>query len=283
MRIKPIALWIKAAGLAGLMLSSQAAQAHARWLVPSHTNLSGQEDHAIALDISISNDIFHADRSYGNATDKVSPGRSKPQLIATAPDGSRSDAIAYVDLLRKSAAGLKLDQSGTYRIGLEQPAALMTFYKDANGERRRVFAGKDSPQIPNGATSLSTTRVLARVETFVSRNQTTKIKPTGKGLELGSGTHPNDLFTGETIRWQLLQDGKPVAEGTEVTLMRGATRYRNERGDIQLKTDAEGFIEVSLEQAGMYLLEAGISSVSDTPGIDNERASLFLTFEVVPA
>ncbi|WP_232849773.1 DUF4198 domain-containing protein [Bowmanella yangjiangensis] len=283
MRIKPIALWIKAAGLAGLMLSSQAALAHARWLVPSHTNLSGQEAHAIALDLSISNDIFHADKSYGNSTDKGPGGRSKPQLIATAPDGSRSDAIAYVDLLRKSAAGVTLSQSGTYRIGLEQPATLFTFFKDAKGERGRVFGGKDSQEIPSGATALSTTRMQARVETFVSRNQTTDIKPTGQGLELGGGTHPNDLFTGETIRWQLLQDGKPVAEGTEVTLMRAGTRYRNERGDIQLKADAQGFIQVSLEHAGMYLLEAGVNRESDTQGIDTERASLFLTFEVVPA
>lgn len=283
MRIKPIALWIKAAGLAGLMLSSQAAQAHARWLVPSHTNLSGQEAHGIALDLSISNDIFHADRSYGGSEDKSRNGRAKPQLIAVAPDGSRSAPIAYFDVLRKSTAGVTLAQSGTYRIGLEQPATVFTFYKDAKGERGRVFGGKDSKDIPAGATELSTTRMQARVETFVSRNQTTDVKPTGKGLELGSGTHPNDLFTGETIRWQLLQDGKPVAEGTEVTLMRGATRYRNERGDIQLKTDAKGFIEVSLEHAGMYLLEAGVNRASGTQGIDNERASLFLTFEVVPA
>ncbi|GAA0362543.1 DUF4198 domain-containing protein [Bowmanella denitrificans] len=283
MRKYAMSPWVKAFSLAGLMLCSQSALAHARWLVPSHTNLSGQEAHAIALDFSISNDIFHADRSYGSSEDKGRGGRARPQLIAVAPDGSRSAPIAYFDLLRKSAAGVTLAQSGTYRIGLEQPATVFTFYKDAQGERGRVFGGKDSKEIPAGATDLATTRMHARVETYVSRNQTTELKTTGLGLEVANGTHPNDLFTGETVRWQLLQDGKPVAEGTEVMLIRGETRYRNQRGEIHVKADANGFIEVNFDEAGMYLLEAGVNTPSTTDGIDTERASLFLTFEVNPA
>ncbi|GAB3019549.1 DUF4198 domain-containing protein [Bowmanella dokdonensis] len=269
---------VKVIVIAAMLLASQAAFAHARWIVPSHTNLSGDEIHKIAVDFSISNDIFHPDMSFGSAGDPRSP-----QLVLNAPDGSRQAKLPFVDLLRKSAAGLTLTQSGTYRIGLEQPPVLLTFFKQANGERGRIFGGKGSPDLPQGATDLFTTRMHVRVETFVSRNQLNALVPQNQGLELGEGTHPNDLFTGEPVTWQLILDGKPVGADLDVTLIRGDSRYRNIRDVIRLKTDQEGRVSLSFDEPGLYLLESSLDSKSQAEGIDNERAALFVTLEVNPA
>jgi len=44
--------------------ASSYANAHAQWLVPSHTSLSGDKAHYVMIDASISNEIFAADKAY---------------------------------------------------------------------------------------------------------------------------------------------------------------------------------------------------------------------------
>jgi len=261
-------------------LASSYANAHAQWLVPSHTSLSGDKAHYVMIDASISNEIFAADKAY---RPKEKGAEYDDNLImALSPDGTPvSDRIRAYYLQRKNSAAVKLADKGTYHIAMKREPRIMTFYKDANGERGRVFAGKESKDIPAGATDISTTKAFSTVDTFVSRNGTSKPALLGKGLEISGSTHPNDLFVGEEARFQLLKDGKPIAN-VELAILKGDTRYRNKRGEVKVTTDKHGFFANTWQHPGLYLIEASIREESTEKGIDSIRYSLFTTLDVAP-
>ena len=66
-------------------LASSYANAHAQWLVPSHTSLSGDKAHYVMIDASISNEIFAPDKAY-RPTEKDAQYDDN-LLMAIGPDG----------------------------------------------------------------------------------------------------------------------------------------------------------------------------------------------------
>ncbi|MDX1361283.1 MAG: DUF4198 domain-containing protein, partial [Pseudoalteromonas tetraodonis] len=104
----------------------------------------------------------------------------------------------------------------------------------------------------------------------------------GQGLELSGPTHPNDLFVGEQARFQLISDGKPVGEGIEVSILKGDTRYRNERGEIKVTTDKNGMFSTTWKEPGLYLIETSQKVTVNEKDVDASRYVLFTTLEVAP-
>ncbi|MEJ6495141.1 DUF4198 domain-containing protein [Pseudoalteromonas lipolytica] len=261
-------------------LASGYAQAHARWLMPSHTSLSGEKTHYVMIDASISNELFSPDKAY--RPKEKGAEYDDNLLIALAPDGKPvEETIRAYYLKRKNSAAVSLTQDGTYHIAMQQKPMLMTFYKDKDGNRGRVFAGKKEADLPAGATDVRTVKSIATVDTFVSRNGTSKPTLLGQGLEISGPTHPNDLFAGEEAKFQLLMDGKPAAD-VELAIVRGSARYRNERDEVKVTTDKKGFFTVTFAHADMYLIEASVDQKPTEADIDNVRYSLFTTLEVAP-
>lgn len=269
-------------------LFSSLSHAHARYILPSHTILSGQAPQYVTLSASISNDIFHPDKPFGNN----GGGTVNSFLDAifqfvnptiTMPNGSVSDDILWRAYARQSVADLKLEQSGTYKVSMVQSPTPLTTFTNAEGEKSRQF-GNQKP-IPAGATDIIHHTVHSRVETYITHNAPSQaaLKGTGEGLELIPHTHPNDLFVGEPAQFQLQLDGKHLPQGVKVALTREGTRHRNQREIKEFTTDAEGNITVDFEQAGFYLLEVEHTE----PGLPESDVkfrhhSLYLTLEVSP-
>ncbi len=292
------------ASIVFMMLAAAKVHSHSRWVVPSHTILSGDKAEVVSLDFSISNDIFHPDMAYGGddfarvntlkAKDKKQKLRNKiiKKLYATTrvtivhPNGETNNKVPFVNLGRKSSAALLLEQSGTYKISIQQAPVLFTMFETAEGERGREFGGKRavSSLLPDGAKNIKTLRVNSRVDTYLTRNGLTRevLKPVGKGLEVVSKTHFNELFVGEPTQFQLLFNGKPVDSGVSVKVTRNDTRYRNQRNTFTAKTQEKGLFTVPWGQAGMYLLEADLKAPSVAKGVDSEMYALYLTLEVNP-
>ncbi|WP_444996312.1 DUF4198 domain-containing protein [Aliikangiella sp. IMCC44359] len=270
-----------------LLISSNLLLAHGRYILPSHTVLSGDSAQSITLISSISNDIFHHDRALGdNGKGIKHPSLDglfkvlQPTVIS--PDGKKSEA-SWQAFSRLSATDVKLVQNGTYRISLNQPTTMMTTFKKADGSPGRVF-GK-SAQLPEKVTNVVKRTTSSRVETFVSFNEQNKkaIQPTGNGLELSGETHPNDLFTQEEASFQLFYNGQPVTQKTEIQFVKEGTRHRNKRNEIKVMTDSSGKFNVKFDEAGFYLMEADLT----LPGakgtnIDFRHLGLYVTLEVFP-
>ncbi len=272
--------------VAALLLSVNAS-AHERFILPSHTVLSGEQAQSVSFIASISNAIFHADRPLGNndkglVLPQLAPLFKQLSAVVIGPDGI-SKAMSWQAFSRFSVADANVDLAGTYRIALVQPNIPMTTYKKADGNFGRFFGGKG--KIPSGATNIVHRTTASRVEAYVSFNEPNRaaLKPTGQGLELSGDTHPNDIFVDEVIDFQLTYQGKPLTKSIEVKVLKGATRHRNHREEQLIKTDKQGKFSLTLQQAGFYLLSANLD-INGKIGsnIDIHHHGLYVTLEVFP-
>jgi len=280
-----------------------------RYLLPTATILSGNKNHQIALDLVVSEHIFHADRGLGGipiddltrwihleklalsdntifnseGVEALRRAMEKTKLTIISPNGTSYDSTPIVNFGAKSVAKVDLQLSGTYRIGVVSEPSITTTYVKADGTRGRAVGVKDEVEIPEGSSNIQTRISQSRSETFVSRNGMTLVAlaPTGMGIELGEGTHPNDFFVGEKIVLSFLYEGRPMVDA-DVVIVKDGTKHRNQRNEIKLMTDQHGVVAFQLSEAGFYFLETRTSVTIQEGPVDIQTASYSATFEVWP-
>jgi uncharacterized GH25 family protein len=252
-------------------LAGGAAHAHRAWILPSATVVSGDKAW-VTIDGAISNNLFFPDH--------------RPMQIdaisITAPDGSSiKPANASVGQYR-TTFDIELKQKGTYRIA-QANSGLNASWKEGTETKR--WRGTMQEYVAQGIDKKPGVELTAsnrRVETFVTNGAPTPLKTTGKGLELGGATHPNDLYAGEEIAFTLTDNGKPAAN-VEVTLIQGGDRYRDAPGELVLKTGADGSLTFKVENAGMYWLEAESRGQTTMEGKTlNSQSTYVAVIEVLP-
>ncbi|WP_374525002.1 DUF4198 domain-containing protein [Sphingopyxis sp.] len=253
------------------------ASAHRQWMLPSATVLSG-DDVWVTVDAAVSNDLFYFEHQ---------PLRLDA-VKAWAPDGTELTIENKSTGRYRSTFDVHLVQKGTYRIA--SVADMLMGSYDLNGKTERLPRGTTAAnlaeRVPAGATNVKTAEANNRNEIFVTVGEptTTLFKPTGKGIELVPVTHPNDLYAGEAATFQFLLDGKPAA-GLPVTVIPGGIRYRDQLGQIDLKTDAEGKVAVTWPEPGMYWLNVTTPQAEGAgegaPQPIARRASYVTTLEVM--
>lgn len=261
-----------AAALALIALPST-VQAHRQWMLPSSTIVAG-DDVWVTVDAAVSNDLFYFEHQ---------PLRLD-NVKAWAPDGSELKMENASTGRYRSTFDLHLTQKGTYRI-VNAGGGLIGTYKD-NGEEKRLPRGTTAETLakalPAGATDLKLSESWSRNEVFVTSGGPTEIKAAGKGLELVPVTHPNDLVAGEEARFRFTIDGKPAA-GIAVTVVPGGIRYRDQLNQIDLKTDGEGVVTLTLPEPGHYWLNAvARDAVTSDPRATERRMSYVTTLEALP-
>ncbi len=248
------------------------ALAHKAWLLPSATVLS--EGQWITVDAAVSNDLFYFNHV---------PLRLE-NLVITQPDGSTGEFSGGHTGKYRSVFDVELNRPGTWRLAVLNEGLFASWTENGESRRWRGRAADLAKALPAGASDVQVTRSIGRVETYVTAGAPTTdaLKVQGAGLELVQHTHPNDLFAGETTRYQLLLDGKP-AGGVQVEIVAGATRYRSRLGEKLITTDSEGRFEVTWTEPGMYWLEATASAALEGDALaSRRRAGYVLTLEVLP-
>jgi len=270
--VSPLAL------LVALTLIPAAAYAHRTWLLPTSTVVSGKEP-VVTVDGAVSEDLFEFDTN-ALALDGVS---------IFAPDGSKLVAENATKARRRSSFDFKPTLPGTYRVVNFAEGATAS-YKVGGETKRWRGSSLDAlaKELPANAEEVQVTRMQNRVETYVTyeakADKPVSFAPQGAGLELIPLTIPTDLSVGDVSNFQLLLDGKPVAD-VDVTVIRGGNRYRYKMGEIALKTDAKGQFSVKWPEAGRYWIGAshgGRGPGGGTLAQPARRASLSATVEVLP-
>ena len=256
-----------------MLLCPLSASAHKMWLLPSETVLTGPRP-LITVDAAISNDLFFFNHH----------ALPLDRLVVTAPDGSEAPAENQATLRYRSVFDVPLHQKGTYRITVPMSGLFASW--EVDGERRNWRGSQDefAAKVPADAQNLRVTESVGRVETYVTNGNPTdqSLRPTGKGIDLVPVTHPNDLYAGETARFQFLVDGKPAA-GLKVEIVRGGTRYRDSQDEIHATTDADGGIAVQWTEPGMYWMETSTSDDKvEFPQAEQRSLRYSGTFEVLP-
>jgi len=289
--MKPVIKWTALALAVCLPLS---AQAHRAWMLPSATVLSGEEPW-ITVDAAVSNDLFYFEhfplRIAGvGALDQAPAGgppgmRPRPaaQLTIQAPDGSHLEPLNGSIGRYRSTFDVQLGQKGTYKLAIAN-GGLFASWKE-NGQARRWMGTPENfaKDVPAKAEGLKVSQTSNRMEVFVTSGapSETVLEPTGQGLELKPVTHPNDLFAGEAAEFVFLLDGKPAAD-VEISVIPGGNRYRDELGEIKTKTDEDGKVSITWPEAGMYWMEAELTTDQGVSKPATERrASYSATLEVL--
>jgi uncharacterized GH25 family protein len=289
--MKPAITWTALALAVCLPLS---AQAHRAWMLPSATVLSGDEPW-ITVDAAVSNDLFYFEhmplrlQGIGDAAQATAGGppgmraRPTPQLQILAPDGSSAQPSNGSLGRYRSTFDVQLKQKGTYKLAVAN-SGLFASWKE-NGETHRWMGTPErfAKDVPAKADKLKVTQNSSRMEVFVTSGAPTQtvLVPTGQGLELKPVTHPNDLFSGEAAEFVFLLDGKPAAD-VEISVIPGGNRYRDALGEIKAKSDATGRVSITWPQAGMYWLEAELTTAQGVSKPATERrASYSATLEVL--
>jgi len=251
-----------------------AAQANMAWLLPNATVVTNR-DGAVAIDAAVSEDLFIFERAL-----------KLEELRVTGPGGTRLEARNRVAAKNHESFDLELPANGTYRIS-NVSVALMGAYKAGNETKRfRATPETLAKELPADAEVTSLARTAMRQQTFVSREEAGELTfaPEGDGLELLPLTPVTDLSTGDRSRVRILLDGKPLAD-TEVSLRPGGNRYRYKSGEITLKTDAKGELDIRWSEAGPWWLGVNYGDRRAPGGTREkplERAALTVTFEVLP-
>jgi uncharacterized GH25 family protein len=257
--------------LLAAVLLPVAAHAHKAWMLPSQTVLS--QKGFITVDAAVSNDLFYFNHNPLRLDD----------LVVTAPDGSKVEALNKGSGKFRSTFDLDLQQEGTYRIVSGGDSVNASWDENGTSKRWRGPYAQMATNVPKDAKKLEVRHNQRRIETFVTVGKpSNNLKPSGAGLELVPVTHPNDLYVGDKASFQFLLDGKPVA-GVEMEVVPGGSRYRDAQNEIKVKTDAQGKFDITWPVAGMYWLEASApEGKSSLPGITQRSASYIGVFEVLP-
>lgn len=261
-------------GVGAAFVTPVALQAHRQWMMPSATVLSG-EDVWVTVDAAVSNDLFYFEHQ---------PMRLD-NVRAYAPDGTEVTVENRATGRYRSTFDVHLTKPGTYKIVSAGQGVFGSYM--LGGEEKRLPRGLSADTlagaIPAGATDVKLMETQNRNEVFVTTGapSDTVLKPTGKGLELVPVTHPNDLVAGEAATFQFVVDGKPAA-GLAVTIIRGGIRYRDALGQIDLKTDAAGKVQVEWPEPGMYWVNVTATDTATTlPGATERRLGYVTTLEVL--
>lgn len=272
-RIAPIALALSAA------LLPHAAQAHQTWLLANQTQFSvGREAPVAAFDAAVSEDLFIFER-----------GLKLDTLRITGPDGKPLEAENRTSSRHRESFEVKLPLDGTYRVSNVSQAIMGAYKLGGETKRFRTTQANLAKDVPADAEITSFAVTVTRQQTFVSREQPGKLAfaPEGQGLELLPLGPVTDLSHGDSTRFVLMLDGKPLP-GATLRLLRDGNRYRYKLGEEALKSDDKGELTVTWTEPGRYLIAANFGE-RPAPGQPQgtrdkplQRASLAATFEVLP-
>ncbi len=110
-------------------------------------------------------------------------------------------------------------------------------------------------QIPLGAKVIEV-RTTPIAESYVSKGRPTAVPATmGKGFELKLLSHPSLVFAGDTLKAQVLLDGKPLP-GLDVEVFKGAGNFEPnaKREQPAQKTNTLGEVSIPFSMSGIYLI-----------------------------
>lgn len=254
-------------------------QAHITWLLPNQTQFgTGREAPVAAFDAAVSEDLFNFERALKLDT-----------LRITGPDGKPLEAENRVASRHRESFELKLPLDGTYRISNVSQSIMGSYKQGGETKRFRTTQATLAKDVPADAEITSFAVTTARQQTFVTKEDPSKFTftPEGMGLELLPLGQVTDLSHGDSTRFRLLLDGKPLPNAA-LRLLREGNRYRYKQGEEALKSDDKGEFAVTWTEPGRYLIGANVGD-RPAPGQPQgtreaplQRASLSATFEVLP-
>ncbi|MET2851779.1 DUF4198 domain-containing protein [Vibrio owensii] len=268
---------MKAVALASVMAMGLAAattaQAHPRWVLPSHFTVSKEGGDWLTFDVTASHGTFVFDKPAGSE-----------QAFVIMPDGRSERPNFVVRGKRRSMFDFFFVEEGTHKVAINNQPSYYTQYKA--GRRDTVKWAKASKAdrasvIPEKARDVVTQLSYTRAESYVTVGMPTEkaLELEGKLLEMKPITHPSDIIEGEEVTFQFFFNGEPQ-QGVTAEITREGTLYRNHQEQIDVVSDKDGKITFTPDVAGRYLMKANYKGeLKNDPLADKASMNVHLTFE----
>lgn len=212
------------------------AWAHSPYLLPNTFDASNRKH--VTVEGSFTEEFFVPD---------VAMKADDYHVIA--PDGSKH-ALTPVYTQDLTVVEVPTTAPGTYRISTGQRMGRTAKAAYHDGEWDFLQPDKAPPA---GATVYDV-KSITTAEVFVSRGKPDEkaLAPRNTGLEFRAISHPNSILVGSDARFQVLFDGKPLANHP-VSVHAGDERYAKKKPFAELTTDKSGEFAVRVDRPGVYL------------------------------
>ncbi|MDV5053086.1 MULTISPECIES: DUF4198 domain-containing protein [Vibrio] len=268
---------MKAVALASVMAMGLAAtttaQAHPRWVLPSHFTVSKEGGDWLTFDVTASHGTFVFDKPAGS-----------DQAFVVMPDGRSERPNFVVRGKRRSMFDFFFTEEGTHKVAINNQPSYYTQYKAGRRDTvkwARANKAERHDVLPEQARDVVTQLSYTRAESYITVGMPTgkALEIEGKMLEMKPVTHPSDIIEGEPVTFQFFFNGEPQ-EGVTAEITREGTMYRNHQEQIDVVSDEDGKVIFTPEVAGRYLMKANYKGeLKDNPLADKASANVHLTFE----
>lgn len=270
---------LKALGMTCIFVTGLAAtataNAHPRWVLPSHFTVSKEGGDWLTFDVTASHGTFVFDKPAGSEFAHV-----------IMPDGRAERPNFVVRGKRRSMFDFYFAEEGTHKVAINNVPAYYTQYKAGRRDTiKRVVANKAerSALIPEKSRDVSTQLSYTRAESYVTVGKPTDraLQIEGKYLEMLPLTHPSDIVEGDEVSFQFFFNGEPQ-QGVVADITREGTLYRNHQEQIDLVSDKEGKVTFTPNVAGRYLMKANYKGeLPNHPLADKASVNVHFTFEAL--
>lgn len=268
---------MKAVALASVMAMGLAvtttAQAHPRWVLPSHFTVSKEGGDWLTFDVTASHGTFVFDKPAGS-----------DQAFVVMPDGRSERPNFVVRGKRRSMFDFFFTEEGTHKVAINNQPSYYTQYKAGRRDTvkwARASKAERGDVLPEQARDVVTQLSYTRAESYITVGMPTDkaLEIEGKMLEMKPIMHPSDIIEGEPVTFQFFFNGEPQ-EGVTAEITREGTMYRNHQEQIDVVSDKDGKVIFTPEVAGRYLMKANYKGeLKDNPLADKASANVHLTFE----
>lgn len=192
-----------------------------------------------------------------------------------APDGTKH-TLTPVYTQDLAILEVPTEARGTYRISTGERLGRISKATIHDGEWEFVEPGKAPP----AGAKLYDVQSITMADVFITRGSPDQkaLAPRNAGLEFRPVTHPNSLFVGRSAQFEVLFEGRPLANQS-IDVHFGDERYSDKKIYAQLKTDAAGRFSVRLERPGIYLAMTRHRLMPRTDGQAATSRTYSVTFE----
>ncbi|EFP97329.1 DUF4198 domain-containing protein [Vibrio caribbeanicus] len=268
---------LKRLALSGVMaiglVSSTAALAHPRWVLPSHFTVSKEGGDWLTFDVTASHGTFVFDKPAGS-----------DRAFVIMPDGRSERPNFVVKGKRRSMFDFYFGEEGTHKVAINNEPTYYTQYKVGRRDTVKWLKANKVERdalLTEGSRDIVTQLSYTRAESYITVGKPTEkaLEIEGKLLEMKPLTHPSDIVEGEPVIFQFFYNGTPQKDVTaEIT--REGTLYRNHQQQIDVTSDKDGKISFTPDVAGRYLMKANYKGELNNHLLaDKASVNVHLTFE----
>ncbi|MFC1503510.1 DUF4198 domain-containing protein [Pseudomonadota bacterium] len=268
------ALTMACAVVAGLAVTAT-ANAHPRWVVPSHFTVSKEGGDWLTFDVTASHGTFVFDKPAGSESAEV-----------VMPDGRKERPNFVIRGKRRSIFDFYFEEEGTHKVEINNVPTYYTQYKAGRRDTVKWLKANKAERealLPKKSRDVVTQLGFTRAESYVTVGKPTAkaMEIEGKYLELLPVTHPSDIVEGDEVSFQFYYNGQPQ-QGVTAEITREGTLYRNHQQQIDVVSDENGMVIFTPDTAGRWLMKANYKGkLPNNPLADTASVNVHFTFEAL--